>query len=203
MTDVAAPPTGPSKDKGKAVDCPPQPKKPTASNACYNRPPLPPATVTKPKTCSYVGAARIGASAPAPPTQAAAAPPATPSAVRKRSKKSTPKYTRSGPSHHGIVVTFATTIPAANMSLLVTCVNAELLNTCSSLVVDSAHIAFAGWLLTASGIPTKTEDNTVHQVIYSMVKNHTDSRPFVGLPALTSYLMIQGTPYFKDSTGKV
>jgi hypothetical protein len=30
-----------------------------------------------------------------------------------------------------------------------------------------------------------------------------DSCPFVGLPALMSYLMIQGAPYFKDSAGKV
>ncbi|KAF5321475.1 hypothetical protein D9619_001126 [Psilocybe cf. subviscida] len=77
------------------------------------------------------------------------------------------------------------------------------INSCSSLVIDSARVAFVGWVLAASNVPTEAELNTVRLVIYSVCANHSDPKPWVGLPASTSYLRIMGAPYFNNGTGTV
>ncbi|KAF5318521.1 hypothetical protein D9619_010814 [Psilocybe cf. subviscida] len=206
MADASAPPQGPNTGKGKSVDRPPPkqtPKPAPASKpiaARYKKPPPPP-TIARPPRRSYAAAARDIAPAPLP-RAAAPAHVATP-AARKRGKKVTPAYTRTGPSRRGIMVTFQAEAPTASLSILVARINAALKNSRSSLVIDSARVAFSGWVLAASNVPSEAELNTVRLVIYSVCANHSDPKPWVGLPASTSYLRIMGAPYFNDRTGTV
>ncbi|KAF5309953.1 hypothetical protein D9619_010447 [Psilocybe cf. subviscida] len=206
MADASAPPQGPNTGKGKSVDRPPPkqaPKPAPASKpiaARYKKPPPPP-TIAKPPRRSYAAAARDNAPAQLP-RAAAPAPVATP-AARKRGKKVTPAYTRTGPSRRGIMVTFQAEAPTASLSIIVARINAALKNSHSSLIIDSARVAFSGWVLAASNVPSEAELNTVCLVIYSVCANHSDPKPWVGLPASTSYLRIMGAPYFNDGTGTV
>ncbi|KAF5321983.1 hypothetical protein D9619_001851 [Psilocybe cf. subviscida] len=206
MADASAPPQGPNTGKGKSVDHPPPkqaPKPALASKpiaARYKKPPPPPTIAKRP--CHLYAAAACD-NAPAPlPRAAAPAPVATP-AVRKCGKKVTPTYTCTGPSRRGIMVTFQAEAPTASLSILVARINAALKNSRSSLVIDSARVAFSGWVLAASNVPSEAELNTVCLVIYSVCANHLDPKPWVGLPASTSYLWIMGAPYFNDGTGTI
>ncbi|KAF5309958.1 hypothetical protein D9619_010442 [Psilocybe cf. subviscida] len=180
------------KGKGKAGAPPPPQQTPKVNTACYRKPPPPPNPVKQP--CSYANAARTAPTAAMTP-KAAAPTPAASAAPRKRGKKATPTYNRTGPSHCSIMVTFQTAAPAASFSILVA--------SRSSLVIDSACVAFAGWVLSASGIPTEPKLTVVRQVIHSVCTNHSDPKPWVGLPASTSYLRIMGAPYWSNGTGTV
>ncbi|KAF5325366.1 hypothetical protein D9619_009658 [Psilocybe cf. subviscida] len=158
------------------------------------RPAPTPSTSTKlaihlPLPRSYANAARTAP--PAATTPKAAAPtPAASAAPCKRGKKATPTYTRTGPSRHSIMVTFQTAAPAASFSILVARITAALKNSCSSLVIDSACVAFAGWCYLHLASPLSP--NSLY-----------NPKPWVGLPASTSYLRIMGALYWSDSTGTV
>ncbi|KAJ2911448.1 hypothetical protein MD484_g8967, partial [Candolleomyces efflorescens] len=143
---------------------------------------------------------------------ARATPAASPSVIVKiaqesskstqRKKGKTPKYTTHGPSRRMVLIQFklGEDVPALNADRLRTGVNKALVQSQSTLRIESRDFAYGGYSLHMNGVATQQELDVLRGVIIAIcVEAGYKGQPWVGLPQSMSYLKIRNAPYFRDS----
>ncbi|KAJ2911569.1 hypothetical protein MD484_g8846, partial [Candolleomyces efflorescens] len=182
---------------------------PRASSAVPNPPPAKAGTysaaASKPKSSRKSQAEHLV-------QLARAAPAASPSAIVKiaqessestrRKKGKTPKYTIHGPSRRMVLIQFklGEDVPTLDAHQLRTGVNKALVQSQSSLRMESGDFAYGGYGLNMNGVASQQELDILRGAVINICKSaEYQGEPWVGLPQSTSYLKIRNAPYFRGS----